>query len=305
MAEPQQTSPRLGIALGGGAARGWAHLGVLRALGEHGIEPEVVCGTSIGALVGGFYAAGKHAELEAWVAGLTRRDVVELLDFTMAGGGALGGRRLLELFREHVGEVAIEALPRRYAAVATDLHAGSEVWLQRGSLLTAIRASISIPGVFTPVYSGGRWLVDGGLVNPVPVSLCRALGADLVVGVDLHGGPLGSLQPRAEAEPQPAVVPDRPWRAILPWVARAEAGAEAPAPPDVTWVITEAVTIMETRISRSRLAGDPPDLLLIPQVRDVPPLEFSGGRPTIEAGYEVAQRMAPTLRDLLGPDRAP
>src|SRR5690606_16701961 len=161
---PAPSTPRIGIALGGGSARGWAHIGVLAALAERGIEPDIVCGTSIGALVGGVYAAGKLPELEEWVKGLKRRDVLGLVDFTIAGGGVLGGRRLIDLYRQHLGEVRIEELPRRYAAVATDLESGSEVWLQDGPLLDAIRASISLPGVFTPVRRDGRWLADGALV---------------------------------------------------------------------------------------------------------------------------------------------
>ena len=166
--------PRLGIALGGGASRGWAHIGVLSELTRNGIEPEIVCGTSIGALVGGIYAAGKLPEFESWVASLTRREVLRLLDVTVSGGGVIAGKRLMDLFERHLGGIAIEELPRRFVAVATDLQAGSEVWLQKGSLLQAIRASISLPAVFTPVLEDGRWLVDGGLVNPLPVSVCRA-----------------------------------------------------------------------------------------------------------------------------------
>ena len=156
-AKPQ---PRLGIALGGGAARGWAHIGVLSALAENGIEPEIVCGSSIGALVGGVYAAGRLPELESWVGALTRRDVIGLLDFTAAGGGAIGGRKLMQFFGAQVGELRIEDLPRKFAAVATDLRTGTEVWLQVGPLLQAIRASLSLPGIFTPVSMSMKLLAS-------------------------------------------------------------------------------------------------------------------------------------------------
>ncbi len=303
------TGPRLGIALGGGAARGWAHIGVLSALARLGVEPEIVCGTSIGALVGGIYAAGKLPQLEAWVSGLTRGSVVSLLDFTTAGGGAIGGRKLMDLYRRELGDPAIEELPKAFAAVATDLHTGSEVWLLEGSLLEAIRASISLPGVFTPVPARGRWLVDGGLVNPVPVNLCRALGAEIVIAVDLHSAALranhGASKPGHEA--QPAVVRDRSWWQRL---ARRSHGPESEAeleetPPSVASVIAASLDIMQARLSRSRLAGDPPDLLLTPSVRNVPTLEFSGGQATIEEGEDVVRRMTPAIVDLLGLESGP
>ncbi len=302
------TRPRLGIALGGGAARGWAHIGVLSALARSGIEPEIVCGTSIGALVGGIYAAGKLGQLETWVASLTRRDVVSLLDFTTAGGGAIGGRKLMELYRRELGDPAIEELPKAFAAVATDLRTGSEVWLLEGSLLEAIRASISLPGVFTPVLARGRWLVDGGLVNPVPVSLCRALGAEIVIAVDLHGGALrpnhGASKPGHEA--QPAVVRDRSWWQRLAGRSHEpEPESEEETPHlSVASVIATSLDIMQARLSRSRLAGDPPDLLLSPSVRTVPTLDFAGGQATIEEGYDVVRRMMPALADVLGVDAA-
>lgn len=302
-----RTRPRLGIALGGGSARGWAHIGVLAALAEHGLEPEIVCGTSIGALVGGIYAAGKLADLDAWVASLTRRNVFSLLDFTTAGGGALRGRKLMDLYRRHIGDVQIEQLPRRFAAVATDLRTGAEVWLQEGPLLDAIRASISLPGMFTPVFHDGRWLLDGGLVNPVPVSLCRALGAEVVIAVDLHGSATRS-HPDAAAAAQPAVVRGRKWLPAFGNRPRARgagpaAVADEPAPPSVASIIATSIDIMQDRLSRSRLAGDPPDLLLSPRVRQIAPLDFVSGQTTIEEGHDVVQRMLPALEDLLGRER--
>ncbi len=306
--------PRLGIALGGGAARGWAHIGVLAALAQQGIEPEIVCGTSIGALVGGIYAAGKLQELEAWVGQLTRRDVIGLLDFTASGGGAIGGRKLMDFFGRDLGELTIEELPRKYAAVATDLRTGTEVWLQVGPLLRAIRASISLPGMFTPVFQDGRWLVDGGLVNPTPVSLCRALGAELVIAVDLHGAATLRREEQPDLETPPSVVQVRTGRSRLSRIfsrRRKNGGDETeekpeengkPAPPGVASVIATSLDIMQARLSRSRLAGDPPDLLLSPRVRQVAPLEFAGGRPTIDEGYDLVRRMLPALTDLLGTD---
>lgn len=303
----ESTSLRLGIALGGGAARGWAHIGVLKALAEHSIEPDIICGTSIGAMVGGIYAAGKLAEFEDWVVHLTRRNVLTLLDFTVYGGGPLGGRRLMDLYREHIGDITIEDLPRKYAAVATDLNTGSEIWLQEGSLLTAIRASISIPGVFTPVLVRGRWLVDGGLVNPVPVTLCRALGADLVIGVDLSMGLVNRTYHEPDGEVQSAVVrhiSEKQDNSSNPEGTARKRVAEI-KPPSLNWVVTTSLYIMQDRINRSRLAGDPPDLLLTPRVSHVPWMEFTGGQSTIEEGYNVVKRNLTVLHNLLNLDHPP
>lgn len=290
--------PRIGLALGGGGARGWAHIGVLNALDEHGLKPDIVCGTSIGALVGGIYAAGKVRELGEWVGNLGRRDVISLVDFTIGGGGVIGLRRLMRLYREHLGEPRIEDLDIPFAAVATDLEAWSEVWLRSGSLLSAIRASIAIPGIFTPVHLDGRWLMDGGVVNPVPVSLCRALGADLVIAVDLQVGPAmngaGGIQPGAAGA---GVVHQRPEsHRGEDATTEAEMEAESKAAPAMSQVIIAALEIMQYRIGRSRLAGDPPDLVLTPRVSHVHPLAFAGGQPVIDEGYDTVQRMLPALR---------
>lgn len=300
----ESIQPRIGIALGGGAARGWAHIGVLRALAEHGIEPDIVCGTSIGAMVGGMYAAGKLAEFEDWVTNLNRREVLSLLDFTVFGGGPIAGQRLMDLYRKHLGDIAIEELPRQYAAVATDLNTGSEVWLQHGPLLTAIRASISLPGVFTPVFVRGRWLVDGGLVNPVPVSLCRALGADLVIGVDLNQGLVRAAYRQQDAQIQSAVVRDHSEKSDVSSGQKAEPEQVAAAkPPNINWVVNASLSIMQDRITRSRLAGDPPDLLLTPRVSHIAWSDFTNSRPAIEEGYNVVQRSIVALRGLLQPDQ--
>ena len=300
---------RVGLALGGGAARGWAHIGILSALAERGIEPGIVCGTSMGALVGGIYSAGKLDDLEAWVRTLTRREVVALIDFSVGGGGVIAGRRLVELYRRHLGTVAIEDLPRKFAAVATDLRSGSEVWLQDGPLEDAIRSSISIPGVFTPVYQRGRWLVDGGVVNPIPVNLCRALGAEIVIAVDLMGAGTTDTRRGSDGEARPAVV--RGWGRWMHRSDESPAAATAASddgigsagkPPGFASVVQSALDIMQIRISRSRLAGDPPDLRLTPRVLQVNPMEFSGGEATIEEGKRVVRRMMPLLTDLLGID---
>lgn len=196
--------PRIGLALGGGSARGWAHIGVIRVLAEAGIEPDLVCGTSIGALVGAAYVAGELDPLEKWVRSLRLQTVVSFLDVSL-NGGLIKGDKLITFFRNHFVDRDIGELARPFGAVATDLRRGREVWLREGRVSDAVRASIALPGLFTPTERDGSWLVDGGLVNPVPVSLCRAMGADLVIAVDLNTGLLGRhIKPPKPSKGRPA-----------------------------------------------------------------------------------------------------
>src|SRR3981081_4862306 len=197
--------PRIGLALGAGSARGWAHIGAIRALEEHGVKPDVICGTSIGALVGAVYASGQLDQLESWVTGLAWTKVVRLMDITWKGG-LIRGQRLFNLFRATFQDRDISELPIPFGAIATELSSGREIWLREGKLLDVGRASIATPGLFTPVIRNGAILVDGGLVNPVPVSMCRALGADLVIAVDLSWGKLGAYRDRARNRGRNGVV---------------------------------------------------------------------------------------------------
>ena len=189
--QPPRRGPSIGLALGGGAARGFAHIGVLRTLVAHGIVPDVIVGTSIGAVVGGCYAAGQLDDLEEWARGLTARGVLGYLDISLSGSGLIGGGQLAARLEETLGDTRIEELPIRFAAIATEVGTGHEIWLTRGRLVDALRASYALPGIFPPVRIGGRWLVDGALVNPVPVSAARALGARLVIAVNLNSDLFG------------------------------------------------------------------------------------------------------------------
>ncbi|RDE48703.1 MAG: patatin, partial [Candidatus Accumulibacter meliphilus] len=180
------TRPRLGLALGSGSARGWSHIGILGALAERGLRPDVITGASVGALVGAACAAGRLDALERWVCTLTQRDVWHLVDTTFRGGGVMTGNRLMRTIAKQIGDAPIESLPIAFGAVATDLYTGEEIWLREGSFMAAVRASSGLPGLLAPTWHQQRWLIDGGVVNPVPVSLCRALGADLVIAIDLR-----------------------------------------------------------------------------------------------------------------------
>lgn len=298
--------PTVGVALGSGAARGWAHIGVLQELAEVGIEPDVVCGSSIGAAVGGAYVAGHLETLEAWARRLDRRALWRYLDPRLAsGGGFLEGRRLLEYFHTQIGERAIEELDKPFAAVATDLANGREVWFRSGPLLDAVRASIAIPGLFVPVKLDGRWLVDGGLANPVPVSLCRVLGADVVIAVNLNGDLLGRRSGFAHETSENAEATwlsrwsgknrkNRKNRAISKWLVSSQ------AVPGLFDVLSSSINIMQDRLTRSRMAGDPADAVLVPRLADMGLLEFERAAEVIAEGRACVRRALPVLEHALG-----
>jgi NTE family protein len=274
---------KIALALGGGAARGWAHIGVLRALDEAGIEVGMIAGTSIGALVGGCYLAGKLDELEAFARSLTMRRIASLLDLTIGGSGLFGGMRLTKRMQEHLEGLTIEGLDRPFVAVAAELNTGHEVWIANGSLITALRASYALPGIFEPVRSNNRTLVDGALVNPVPVSVCRSYEQPLVVAVNLHY----DLYGRSAVVKHSATLT----------ATEIKRQAEAPYTRlGMTGVMVQAFNIIQDRISRARLAGDPPDLALHPRLSDIGLSEFHRAGEAIDRGYEEASARLPEIR---------
>jgi len=289
---------RLGLALGSGSARGWAHIGVIRALEERGVKPDLVCGTSIGALVGAAYASGELDRLEKWVTGLAWHTVVRLMDLTWRGG-LIRGTRLFTLFRSIIEDRDISELPVPYGAIATELHSGRELWLRHGNVLEAVRASCAMPGLFAPVIRDGAVLVDGGLVNPVPVSMCRALGAELVVAVDLSWGKLGPYRRERDAEAAPSEVPGWLERIRPDWL-KAGAKQEEPAIPSIFDVFMTALDIVEMRVARSRLAGEPADVLITPLLPDFATMDFHRASEAIEEGRAAVERMGPLLEQVLG-----
>lgn len=267
--------PKIALALGGGAARGWAHIGVLKALDEEEIEIGMIAGTSIGALVGGCYLAGKLDELETFARSLTMRRMAALLDFTIGGGGLFAGMRLTKRMQEHLEGLSIQDLGRPFVAVATEIRTGHEVWIDSGSLITAIRASYALPGIFEPVRCNNRILVDGALVNPVPVSVCRAYEQPLVVAVNLHY----DLYGRSAVVKHSASIQEMEKQV-------ARDSDHRTGNLGVTSVMVEAFNIIQDRISRARLAGDPPDLALQPRLSDIGLSEFHRAAELIERGYE-------------------
>ena len=298
--------PRVGLALGSGSARGWAHVGVIRALERAGIRPDLMCGTSIGALVGAACAAGELERFEQWLLGLGVKEVLSFMDVRM-NGGMIKGERLMEFFRRTFIDRPIEELEKPFAAVATALHTGAEVWLREGSTVEAVRASIALPALFTPVVREGRVLVDGALVNPVPVSLARAMGADIVIAVDLSSDML-SRRSRAEPEPKASAAELSAWRRKLQESmstlrpARAAVDDDAPKVPSILDVITTSLNIMQTRISRSRMAGEPPDAIVAPRLAHLGLLDYHRAKEAIEEGERAVEAALPSLNALF--DRA-
>mgnify|MGYP002661198990 FL=1 len=304
-------APRLGLALGSGSARGWAHIGVLQVLDEEGVRPDIVCGSSIGALVGAAYAAGELARFADWVQGLGMRDVFGFMDFNLTGG-MLKGEKLIAFWRRNFADFDIESSPMLFGAVVTDLHSGAEVWLRHGSIADAVRASIALPGLFTPVArADGRLLVDGGIVNPVPTSLARAMGADIVIGVDLnsdilhrHMQPLAVVQtpaPDSDAVPEPEPPKSSDWmQRLTPWRADEPAAADVQRVPSMLDVVMTSVAIMQMRITRSRMAGDPPEVVVAPALANLGLLDFHRASEALEEGRRAAKASMPQLRRFMG-----
>jgi NTE family protein len=296
------SQPRLGLALGSGSARGWAHIGILRALAERGFVPDVIAGASVGALVGAAGAAGRLDGLEQWVCTLTQRDVWRLVDTTFRGGGVMTGNRLMEAITSHIGDAPIESLPVRFGAVAADLYTGEEVWLRDGPYMTAVRASSGMPGLFAPTWHAGRWLIDGGVVNPVPVSMCRALGADVVIAVDLSRSVTnvanraqqsdGDSADRTEASAEGTAILKK-WSGLVDGLV--ESFRAKHSEPGLLEVMSSSVNIMQDHITRSRLAIDPADLVLRPDLADFQLMDFHRAREAIQIGRAVVEAAADSL----------
>jgi NTE family protein len=299
--------PKLGLALGGGAAKGWSHIGVLRALEKLGIEADIVVGTSMGSLVGAAWVTGNLDDLEEWVNDLHWADVLLLLDIRLSGG-LIHGDKVIDHLSERMKGILIESMDKAFAAVATDLDNGNEVWLREGEVLDAVRASIALPGLFSPIKLQDRWLVDGGLVNPIPVSLCRAMGADVVIAVDLTAQVFfqkPSLESDAAQEVSPDSVEgsslstDRLADLLQGMVGRLRGGADGKdSLPSLLDVAFRSLHIMTSRIARSRLAGEPAELLITPRVAEIGLMKFHRARDAIKLGHAAVERHIPELENL-------
>jgi len=289
--------PRIGFALGAGSARGWAHIGVLRALSDAGIKPDLIAGCSVGAFVGAAFAAGRLEQVEAFALGVDRRRMLQLADFGWRGG-LIKGERINEVFREQFVESEFSDLPIPLAAVATDLHSGQEVWLREGKVSDAVAASIAVPGLFRPVLHQERYLVDGSVVNPIPVSLCRAMGADIVLAVDL-GSDLVGRNVR-DSDRAPNGTGGFMSRVLPRYNPTSERQAEPElAPPSLIESLMGSINIMQLRIARSRLAGEPPDVLLTPRLGHLGLLDYHRAAIAVAEGRDEVARMLPAIRNAI------
>ncbi len=305
----EEHKKRIALALGSGSARGMAHIGVIQRLEERGIKPDIVCGTSAGALAAAVYACGKLDHFADWVSGLTNSDILHYMDIRLlATGGVAHGGRLIDFFKKNYGNPNIEDLPLRYTAVATDLYRGRETWLQEGPLWDAVRASIAIPGVLVPVAQGNHWLVDGGLVNPVPVSVGRALGAETIIVVNLNSDlvkpptkitavePAGSEEADLDDEDDDEFsMLSRLGNSIKGAASNLWSSGNKAQAPGALNVMLSSINVMQDRITRSRMAGEPADVTLSPRLAHVGFLEFSRAGDAIEEGRAVVDRMWPEI----------
>jgi len=298
---------KIGLAMSSGMARGWAHIGAIRALNRLGFKFDVITGTSVGALAGGCYLAGKIDELEAWARSLTKRKIIGYLDMRLRSGGLIGGNRLVDEMRKYLGAAKIEDFGIPYAAVTTDLVTGHEIWLQQGDLVEAMRASFSLPGIFPPVKHEGRWLADGALVSPLPVAACRALGADMVIAINLNADIIGKSRRPGSNVPTAAgfdllqMLEDTDNHEKLGFmdnITRHIFRRDYDG-PSMFGVMTASLNIMQDRITRSRLAGDPPDVHIAPRLGHLGLLEFDRSEEAIHEGEAAVMRKRPELADAM------
>ena len=302
----KKTRRKIGVALGGGVARGWAHIGALQELVALGVTPDIVAGASIGAVVGGCFAAGRLDTLEAFARSLTKRTVFSLLDISFNGGGLIGGDRLRARLNAAMGPLRIEDLPIPFVGVATEIGTGHEIWLKRGALVEAMCASYALPGVFEPVRMGGRWLFDGAIVNPVPVSVARAFGAEIVIALAIgdgsgRGTAIQDLEHTEEeaALPSPVPTPARRGSVIGGLWPRRFWTSEGSDAPSLAAVMVNTFNITQDRIMRSRLAGDPPDVLVTLKVGKVGLFEFHRADELIAMGRAAVRKSSDEILELL------
>ena len=300
-----RVTPKIGLVLGSGASRGWSHIGIIKALLKGGIEPDIVCGTSVGAMIGACYLAGNLEKLENWVLGSTRTDVLKFFNVTLTKSGFVDSDRLSRFLCTYVvaEDVQIETLPRPFAAIATNLENGREVWFQKGSVVDAVRASMAMPGLFPAVRNDHRWLVDGGLVNPVPVSACRALGSDIVIAVNLNSD---KSSRRSNKGPESVSMKKKGVLHSLKQTTREYSNSifpdstrEEPS-PGLFSAITSSIHIVQDRITRSRMAGDPAEVVISPRLAHIGILEFQRAAEAIEEGENCVNRALVEIRDVIG-----
>lgn len=294
---------KIGLALGSGSSRGWSHIGIINELTALGIRADIVCGTSVGAMVGAAYAAGNLEKLQSWALSVTKLDVARFLDISRSFTGFVNTERFRDFLTENIAgdEEVIEDLPKTFAAVSTDLETGKEVWLQQGSVVQAVWSSMALPGLFPAIRHNNRWLVDGGLVNPVPVSVCRALGADIVIAVNLNGDIVGKRFNKIAAKNNRNGVGGKLSELVKEYTnLTLFEPASTEQPPSLLNAIAASVNITQDRITRSRLAGEPPDFVISPKLSGIGLLELYRANEAIEEGRRCVQQIAHDIEHVLG-----
>lgn len=300
-AAPRQDG--LALALGGGMARGFAHIGVLNVLERNGIRPAIVAGTSIGSVVGAAYLAGKLKDLEEWALSLNRFKILSYLDLRVKSAGLIGGKRLNSLLEDNFQDMTIEDLPCPYRAIAADLVTGHEVWIKRGSLIEAMKASFALPGVFPPVERKNRLLIDGALVNPVPISACLAMNARMTIAIDLHADIIGKAAKPGQNYQTVAgfdlldekSIPEEEKKKLTSGITKRLFRREEER-PSLFGVMVSSLNIMQDRLTRSRLAGEPPDIHIKPLIGHIGLLEFEKAAELISEGEAAALRALPEIK---------
>lgn len=294
MGRGSKPGPKLGLALGSGGARGWAHLGVLSVLEDMGLRADIIAGCSMGALVGAAEAGGVRAELETWARDLTQARFLSMVDLRLSAGGLVAGREIASVLGQWGLDCTIEDLAIPFAAVATNLENGREVWLDAGPLLPAVRASVSIPGLFAPQHLAGRWLVDGGLTNPVPISVARAKGADVIVAVNPNAKPSGRVW-----VPQPATESLLArLAASLPDALRPELSDSPPSPQGAD-VVAASIDMLTEYLRRTRAAADPADVMIDIDLSTFSTMAFFEAETAIAAGRRAADEARPRIEAAL------
>ncbi|MBL1421200.1 MAG: patatin-like phospholipase family protein [Alphaproteobacteria bacterium] len=291
--EKPNNHPLIAFALGGGAAKGWAHIGMLSYLDEAGIKPELICGTSMGAVAGACYAAGKLDELKEFAFSMTKRRMFSFMDVRL-GGGIIKGSHLVTELSKYFGDMHIEDLNIPFVAIATELATGHEIWLRDGKVVPAMRASFAMPGVFSPLDIDGRWLTDGALVNPIPVSVCRAFGARIVIAFGLTSAIYLTKNQNDDFYDQDL---EGDKRGTMDMVKEVKQGLHKikTSEPNIGTVTMASFNIMQDRIARTRLAGDPPDALITPNVEHIGAFEFDKAQELYDLGYEAAHKALPSI----------
>lgn len=294
---------KIGLALGSGAAKGWAHIGVIKALARAGIEPDVVAGCSVGALVGAACVTNRLPLMEKWVRAFRYWDVIRLMDLSWQRGGILRGERVFSHVRQMIPHTSFEGSEKPFGVVATNLSTGRELWLTEGDLHQAVRASCSMPGLLPPVSYNGYWLVDGAVVNPVPISLTRALGADIVIAVDLQHDAHLMQQDLLSVTPQngeeQATAAALSWRNKIRQRLTGFTQRRMKQMPGAMEIMTTSIQVLENRLKRNRMAGDPPDVLIQPFCPQISTLDFHRAEEAIEAGRVAVEKKMDELLPLV------